>query len=243
MPQIIIIEKTGFVKEQTIKEYVETDLYKKAGFKTSEGFTRHTVWKVEVNQKKYNIEVFGKIAGRANQENKYDFPPPIDNVLFFGSCILINKTETNDISNITIKEWNSIYEKLFGGFEDIGSDDSELSDEEEDDDVPLTKEGYAKDGFIVDDDDDDDEDDIEDDISEEEDEDEDDITDEDDDVCKRKSKKKTKVTTKKFSKKNAKKTMNVKAALDAAMTSHTNTRYQESFLDCTSELSEEEYFT
>ena len=59
---------------------------------------------------------------------------------------------------MSLAEWNKLYEKLFGGFEDLDGDDS-FSDEEEIPEHMKTKEGYSKeDGFIVDDDDDQDED-------------------------------------------------------------------------------------
>ena len=84
-------------------------------------------------------------------ENKYDFPPPVDEKLYFGNCILVNK-ENNELLDITLDTWNKIYEKLFGGFEDLNNDE-ELS-EDELDDIPLvmkTRDGYLKDGFICDD--------------------------------------------------------------------------------------------
>ena len=72
--------------------------------------------------------------GRATSENKYDLPPPIDKELYFGSMILV-KHCYNDLTNETaedfsLEEWNKLYEKLFGGFEDLGDDDS-YSEEEE----------------------------------------------------------------------------------------------------------------
>ena len=245
MPNIIIIEKSGSTKEQNIKEFVESDLYKKVGHKTSTGFAKHAIWKVEIDQMKYTIEVYGKTTGRANQENKYDFPPPIDNTLFFGSCAIINKTDANEIANLTNKEWKTIYEKLFGGFEYIGSEDSEDEDEEEEDEeeVSRTKDGYVKDGFIVDDDDEEEEDEDEYDEEEEEEEEEEDEDDEDEDLCKIKRKKNAKTqslkATKKASKlsKLTKRSRNIKAALAETST----VVLQETFLDCTSELVEEEY--
>jgi hypothetical protein len=153
MPLIILIDKTGTIKETSLKQYVESDLYKKAGFKTPDHFKLHTTWAVEINAKKYSVSLYGKTEGKANQENKYDFPPPVDNILFFGSCILVNKNENGEAGNISESEWEQIYEKLFGGFEDIGSSDSE-EEEEDEYDGPTTKEGYAKDGFVIGDDDD-----------------------------------------------------------------------------------------
>ena len=94
--------------------------------------------------------MYGKTDGRATQENKYEFPPPIDETLFFGSCLIVNMRNDKPVS-ITSAEWTCIYEKLYGGFESLGEEDSE-EESDEYDDVPKTKSGYAKDGFIVDDD-------------------------------------------------------------------------------------------
>lgn len=151
---IIIIEKGGNVKELKVKNYNEDELYKKCGFKSSTDFKFHSAWKnITLNKVTYNIHVYGKLVGRANQENKYEFPPPIDNTLFFGSCVLVNKVD-NIPKNLTSGEWNRIYDHLYGGFEDIGDEDSDESDDE-DEGLPKTKSGYVKDDFIVDDDDDD----------------------------------------------------------------------------------------
>jgi hypothetical protein len=154
MPVVILIDKTGTIKETSLKQYVESDLYKKAGFKTPDQFKLHTTWSLELETKKYLVSLYGKTEGKANQENKYDFPPPVDNTLFFGSCILVNKNEDGEPVNLSESEWEQVYEKLFGGFEDIGSSDSDEDDEEYD--GPTTKEGYSKDGFVVDDDESDD---------------------------------------------------------------------------------------
>jgi hypothetical protein len=145
--QILIVEKTGELKEQKIKWNGTENLYKKAGFKTDKDFKVLTKWNLIANHKKFNIEVYGKMSGRAGQENKYDFPPPIDKDLLFGNALIINKSEGSVVS-LSINDWNAIYEKLFGGFEDIGADDSSES-EEEDPGLTRTKSGYYKDGFVV----------------------------------------------------------------------------------------------
>ena len=78
--------------------------------------------------------------------------------------MLIVKTFTNqnfdkdNLDHLTLEEWEKCYEKLFGGFESLGEDDSDETDElDEISDSEKTKEGYHKDGFVVDDDDDEDE--------------------------------------------------------------------------------------
>jgi hypothetical protein len=222
---ILIVEKTGTIKESVIKSYDESELYKKAGFKTTDDFKLRSQWNVEnVNDKSYSISVFGKITGRANQENKYDFPPPIDTVLFFGSCIIVNKDKTGNAVSIKEEEWESVYEYLFGGFEDIGDRDSDEEDDDEDDDLPRTKEGYVKDDFIVDDDEDEEEEDEEDEFEEDEDEEE--------------FKPKTKKTT---AKPNTKTTGKGKKSKEPENVFTKISETQENYLDCTSELSEEEY--
>jgi len=154
MPYIIIIDKNGNVKDTNIKEYKENELFKKANFKSSEGFLLQTTWDVLLDNKNYHISMYGKTNGKAGQENKYEFPPPIDSVLFFGGCVLTNMDKKGSILDLRVSEWRSIYDKLMGGFEDI--DENEDEDEDEDDTdihsgIKLTKEGYICDNFIVDD--------------------------------------------------------------------------------------------
>jgi hypothetical protein len=159
MTTILCVEKLGSIKEVKVKNVLEDELYKKAGLKNGQDFKQHATWKVKVNKKNYNICVYGKTKGRANTENKYDFPPPIDNTLFFGNCIIVCKDDDDSIVSITASEWNKIYEELFGGFEDIGDEsDDDSEDNDEDENIPKTKTGYAKDGFVVDDDQDESED-------------------------------------------------------------------------------------
>jgi len=92
-------------------------------------------------------------------ENKYDFPPPVDNKLYFGSCALVgmikDNTNINSNINLSLDLWNKIYEKLFGGFENLALTCNE-DDEEEDEltniqkNLKTKKGGYLKDGFVVD---------------------------------------------------------------------------------------------
>ena len=50
-------------------------------------------------------------------------------VILFGSCLLVHVNEDGHALNLSSVEWKQIYEKLFGGFEDIGDNDTEESDE------------------------------------------------------------------------------------------------------------------
>ncbi len=85
MVAIVIVKKSGDLETLNVKEFRVEELYKKCGFKQSDGFEQAHEWCI----KEYKVRVYGKTNGRANTENKYDFPPPIDNVLFFGSCAIV----------------------------------------------------------------------------------------------------------------------------------------------------------
>ena len=85
---IIIVEKNASLKLLCVKDFKEEELYKKCGFKKADDFTKQTEWKVKIFGSKYLVQVYAKTEGRANNENKYDFPPPIDTKLFFGNCAI-----------------------------------------------------------------------------------------------------------------------------------------------------------
>lgn len=161
MPQaltIIIIDKSASLKTLAVKDYKVDELYKKCGFKQSSGFCLQVEWPIKLDGQKYLVQMYGKLEGKANMENKYDFPPPIDKNLYFGACALVGmlREDSNKRShvNLSIELWNKLYEKLFGGFEDLTKTYSD--DEQEEDElsnVPKnmkTKGGYLKDGFVVD---------------------------------------------------------------------------------------------
>jgi hypothetical protein len=228
MTIVLIIDKSGTIKEIAVKSYNEDELYKKAGFKVTEGFVCQTTWPVEIDEKKYNVSLYAKSKGRAGQENKYDFPPPVDKHLFFGSCLLVNTGEDNVANDLKESEWEKIYEHLFGGFEDIGSEDSEDVSRNDEIDLPRTKSGYVKDGFIVEDND----------MVDKE------TTDESEDEfveTPKKNKNKIKKTTKKVAKDansiSSKKDKKKKTVFETIETPDNNVTE----LNCTTELVEEEY--
>lgn len=157
MPSLILVDKTGKLKSIKTDGLDLEALCKKCGFKSIDGFALAHTWSVIFNSIEYKLCLYGKTTGRANTENKYEFPPPMDNTLFFGSCVVLNM-ENGVVADMSVKEFEDIMEHLYGGFEDVGSEDTESEDEEESVDLPKTKEGYVKDDFIVDSDDEDEDD-------------------------------------------------------------------------------------
>lgn len=158
---IIIVEKNGVLKQLSIKDFKENELFKKCGFKKSEDFQPHASWNINFEGALYQPIVYGKTTGRANNENKYDFPPPIDTKLFFGACCIVLKKKedpANTFINLSLDKWNKIYEFLFNGFENLS--DTHNDDEMDTDElvnIPKSKKtkhgGYLKDNFVVDDED------------------------------------------------------------------------------------------
>ena len=222
MVKVIIVDKGCTLKVSEIKNLEIETFYKKCKFRNNNDFDKRTTWKMSNNN---YVSIYSKNKGRANSENKYDLPPPVDSDLYYGAILLVKHTDeeinNNNCEDLSIDEWNTLYTKLFGGFEDLGDEDS-YSDEEE---IPAnmkTKEGYSKeDGFIVDDDEDMDEEDEDDDEDEDEDEDEDD-SEQDEKIYKSKRK----IVTRSSSKKKDKSIESVFCNMQT---------------DLTSELVEEEY--
>ena len=154
MVNIVLIEKTGEMK--TCKYNIEKDeLYKKCKFKKSDGFELRHSWKTKKSKYSFStVSLYARDTGKANTENKYDLPPPIDNILYFGCIALIAKDEDEHV-DLSVEEWTIFYEDLFGGFENLA--DTAKEDEEEEDElanIPAemkTKTGYLKDDFVVED--------------------------------------------------------------------------------------------
>ena len=149
MITIILIKKNGDLEEKNVKNINQDQIYKFCNYKNNNDFKCLNVFK----NKSYNYEIYGKTKGKANHENKYELPPPIDQELFFGTLVILKKNDEN-YCNISLEEWEKTYEDLFGGFEDIeNSDEEERSmDSEVYEDEDYTEEGYLKDGFVIDDD-------------------------------------------------------------------------------------------
>jgi hypothetical protein len=139
MPSVVVIERSGSLKTHAVADI--NDLYKIYG--SNDIVCAHT-WSI----KDRKLSIYGKTDGRANTENKYEFPPPIDNLLFFGKCIAVLYDETNKVVDIGKKEFATIMENLYGGFHDLGSEEEE-EEEEEEENLPRNKYGYVEDGFVV----------------------------------------------------------------------------------------------
>ena len=156
--RLVIVERTGELSEVVVNKFRNSDLYKKCNFRKPENFKKRTTWVRTVAGEKFVVDLYSRDFGKANQENKYDFPPPIDTELYFGNCILVRRANKGDEDalSMTVSEWNVLYEALFGGFEDLSATaDEDANEVDELAGIPeeaKTENGYLKDGFVIEDD-------------------------------------------------------------------------------------------
>ena len=150
MVKIVIVNKGGNLIEKSVNISDLDNLYKKCGCSNDKYFDKHHTWEY---QNEY-ISLYGKDNGRANSENKYDLPPPCDNLLLFGNLLLIKHSDqeidVDELLDLSKEHWEKCYNDLFGGFESLGEEDSSEDELQDVPDEMKTKDGYLKDGFVVD---------------------------------------------------------------------------------------------
>jgi hypothetical protein len=151
--QCVVIDKQNNKKQ--VKVHGNSDqYYKKCKFRSAKDFDYRHSWKIKEEGENMYLSIFAKNNGRANTENKCELPPPLDNKLYFGTMLVVKhkeegKYDMDDLIELTVENWEKHYNKLYGGFEDLGEEDSYSSEESIDPEL-LTKEGYSKeDGFVV----------------------------------------------------------------------------------------------
>ena len=153
MKKVVIIEKSGSLNDANIKKFSIETLFKKCKFKNNENFESRHTWKLNDT---INVTLFAKNVGRANSENKYELPPPVDKDLFFGSMILCAHTDQNltdkNINNFNVENWKKLYDKLMGGFDDLEEEEERSEDEADIDPDDLDENDYLKNSFLAADD-------------------------------------------------------------------------------------------
>lgn len=157
MKQIILtVDIYGTCNEIQLKMEDLGELHKKCGFKKADNFELRHSWRNRENK----ICIYGRTTGKALTENKYELPPPLDNTLFFGKLAILQLDSNDQIIDISRETWNAFYTKLFKGCEYLKDTCSE--DDNEPDELEMispemkTKNGYLKDGFVVEEDGDED---------------------------------------------------------------------------------------
>ena len=150
----VIISKKGDLRSTAVTEADIPTLHKRCGYRSSKGFRAQGKWQVGGG----SLVLYAKMNGKAGSENKAELPPPLDKELFFGNMVVLARDSEDKLVDLLLEDWEKERDALFGGFDDLAA--SAAADEEEEDELSgvdqklLTKTGYLKDGWIVDDGDD-----------------------------------------------------------------------------------------
>jgi hypothetical protein len=107
MTTILIILKDGSIKEHCVKVFNESELYKKAGFKSSSGFLSYGTITNIVSEVSTEFRIYGKGIGRTGQENTYGISSNICTSTLFGNCIIAGYRD-NMAVNIYKEDWITI---------------------------------------------------------------------------------------------------------------------------------------
>lgn len=112
----IIIDKSGMLKSQNSRSLTKESLYKKCGFRKSEGFEKLYTWSSECTSL-HTVELWGKHNIKNGLENAYDFSF-LDDKKYYGTLAIIAVDNSNNIVDITMDEWNNLYNKISSHVED-----------------------------------------------------------------------------------------------------------------------------
>ncbi len=86
------------------------------------------------------VHLYAYKSGKAGTENKHELPPPHDTVLLFGECVLFATGRDGKLVKFGTTEYQKFYNETLGGFDDVGSQDSDTADEETDSDGEAEEE-------------------------------------------------------------------------------------------------------
>jgi hypothetical protein len=121
---IVIISKVGSLSECVVEPASETTLEeltillsKKCGYRNHNGFScyhtyryknkRNLAFQVseeDVIPKYIYVDVWAKTEGRAGYENKYEMPPPIDELIFYGNIALVARMDNETAIHLNYLE-------------------------------------------------------------------------------------------------------------------------------------------
>ena len=90
------------------------------------------------------LHLFAYKTGKAGTENKHELPPPHDTVLLFGDAVMFATGADSKFIKFNGADFTRWYNSAFGGFDDVGSEDSATDDEESDEEEELEAEGEAE---------------------------------------------------------------------------------------------------
>ncbi len=148
----LVITKEGTLQPYTMKQWNVAQLYKRCGFKQPADFVVRHVWRqltFPSSAMLMDVELFGKVDGRPGSENQFAFPPPANNILFFGQCALVASVAGSAphhlYQSLTVDDWTAAIQVLLDTTGDkMENDEDDEDDDDEDDDGELFGEDAAE---------------------------------------------------------------------------------------------------
>lgn len=139
MTTLILIDEDCSIKQQKTRVSRDT-LYKKCGFKNSDGFKLQHKWIVESNNI-HIIELWAKDVGVTENENNYTLPYPLNDNVYYGTFALIAVNDKDSIISMNIEKWKKIY--------DILNEDNDTQPDDDTDSISVkdTNCEYLKDEY------------------------------------------------------------------------------------------------
>lgn len=97
--KILTVNKQNVISEMSVKQIIETELYKKSGIKSKKSFGKICQWTLSNGNK---ISVFGKTEGIPYMKSDFNMPLPISNITLYGTCVIICEN-----SSLTKEMWDN----------------------------------------------------------------------------------------------------------------------------------------
>jgi hypothetical protein len=137
MVKFIIINKSQNVLEEELDEVSIKNIHALLQNNNKETqMKKIQTWEFDED----TVICFGYIAGKEKEINKLELPEPIENNLYYNELVFFSLNEKNEYINLSEEDFEDFYDMIFGGFDDIDSDDSGYN---------FAEDEYEEDGFIV----------------------------------------------------------------------------------------------
>ena len=133
MPQIICIKRSGDIKSFNVSSLTSFPINLEKLSKSDRKLlktVRHYSCECDFTLHDYTVTILGKTDGKTGTENKKELPPPIDNEIYFGNVYAVAHNN-GSYKDLSVEDFEGFYIKAFGGFEDLGNEDSWSEEDEE----------------------------------------------------------------------------------------------------------------
>ena len=127
--QIVIEEELDQISIENIHELLQNNNKK-------ERLKKIQTWEFDEDK----VVCYGYISGKEKDINKLELPEPIENNLYYNELVFVSFNDAEEYENLLKEDFEEFYDMIFGGFDDIDSDDSGLN---------FAEDEYEEDGFVV----------------------------------------------------------------------------------------------